>query len=213
MRMLARDLEQAPGVGCIHFSGWQFEGYDDAKAALISSILLELAKHKKLTAKAKKKAASMLKGINWMRMATIGYQTIVAPFLAAQLAALTGSPGMVFLVSIGAANVPPVALPTSTSKTQEVLEEVELSELLADPKNQGLLGARQLRSDFEDLIADTKLKSLVVLIDDLDRCDPERLVQTLEAIKLFLSECENLSAVSREGLPSVAMQGAFSMSS
>ena len=187
MRMLARDLEQVPDVGCIYFNGWQFEGYDDAKAALISSILLELAKHKKLTAKVKKKAASMLKGINWMRAATVGYQTIIAPFLAAQLAALTGNPGMVSLVPIGAANVPPVALPTSTSKTQEVLEEVELSELLADPKNQGLLGARQLRSDFEDLIAESKLKSLVVLIDDLDRCDPERLVQTLEAIKLFLS--------------------------
>ena len=31
------------------------------------------------------------------------------------------------------------------------------------------------------------VKSLVVIVDDLDRCTPERIIDTLEAIKLFLS--------------------------
>lgn len=34
---------------------------------------------------------------------------------------------------------------------------------------------------------DEKIKRIVVLIDDLDRCQPERIIETLEVIKLFLS--------------------------
>ena len=37
------------------------------------------------------------------------------------------------------------------------------------------------------MLAKTGISVLVVLIDDLDRCLPERLIETLEAIKLFVS--------------------------
>jgi hypothetical protein len=37
------------------------------------------------------------------------------------------------------------------------------------------------------LLRDSKFKSLVVLIDDLDRCSPDRIVENLEAIRLFLN--------------------------
>lgn len=40
---------------------------------------------------------------------------------------------------------------------------------------------------FEDLIEKSKINNLIVMIDDLDRCTPERVIETLEAIKLFLS--------------------------
>ena len=46
---------------------------------------------------------------------------------------------------------------------------------------------RSFRADFQKLIDKTKLKSVIILIDDLDRCSPERLIQNLEAIKLFLN--------------------------
>ena len=39
---------------------------------------------------------------------------------------------------------------------------------------------------FEELIKETNLKKIVVLIDDLDRCSPDTVIGTLEAIKLFL---------------------------
>lgn len=54
----------------------------------------------------------------------------------------------------------------------------------ADPTLQGF------RSQFEDLMQDPKIESLdrvVVLVDDLDRSLPDTVVETLEAIKLFLS--------------------------
>jgi len=33
----------------------------------------------------------------------------------------------------------------------------------------------------------SSIKNLVIIVDDLDRCTPERIIDTLEAIKLFLS--------------------------
>src|SRR4051794_9509476 len=36
------DMERYKGVAVLYFNGWLFEGYDDAKAALLSSILTAL---------------------------------------------------------------------------------------------------------------------------------------------------------------------------
>lgn len=54
----------------------------------------------------------------------------------------------------------------------------------------GEKGLARFREDFEALLASDGLKHIsrvVVLVDDLDRCLPETVVETLEAIRLFLS--------------------------
>lgn len=43
------------------------------------------------------------------------------------------------------------------------------------------------RSEFADVMGDSGLDRVVVLVDDLDRCKPSTVVSTLEAIKVFLS--------------------------
>ncbi len=177
IKMLQNSLESENNIACIYFNGWQFEGYDEAKSALIHSILLELGEHKKLDAKIKEKAANLLQRINWLRLFSVGYQTVVAPIITAQIASMTGTFPM----------AAPVSPPASSDKSPD-LADVDLTELLrGNPASQGIVGAREFRSDFKELIAETKLDSLVILIDDLDRCEPSRLVETLEAIKLFLS--------------------------
>jgi hypothetical protein len=56
------------------------------------------------------------------------------------------------------------------------------SEKVADPTLQGF------RKEFQELMKDfDDIKRVIVLVDDLDRCLPESVVMTLEAIKLFLS--------------------------
>jgi hypothetical protein len=53
---------------------------------------------------------------------------------------------------------------------------------VADPTLQGF------RKEFAELMGEFEdVKRVVVLVDDLDRCLPESVVMTLEAIKLFLS--------------------------
>ena len=46
---------------------------------------------------------------------------------------------------------------------------------------------RNFRNEFEKTLESEEINRVVVLIDDLDRCQPERIIETLEAIKLFLS--------------------------
>jgi len=46
---------------------------------------------------------------------------------------------------------------------------------------------RDFRKDFAQLLEKADIKRLVVFIDDLDRCLPENIIETLEATKLFLS--------------------------
>lgn len=51
-------------------------------------------------------------------------------------------------------------------------------------------GLAGFREDFEELLASEGLRHIsrvVVLVDDLDRCLPETVIETLEAIRLFLS--------------------------
>lgn len=60
-----------------------------------------------------------------------------------------------------------------------------------DPESlEGEKGMAGFREDFEKLLADPGLAHVtrvVVLVDDLDRCLPDTVVETLEAIRLFLS--------------------------
>ena len=49
----------------------------------------------------------------------------------------------------------------------------------------------QFESDFELLLRKTEIERIVIFIDDLDRCQSEKIVETFETIKLFLDipEC------------------------
>ena len=46
---------------------------------------------------------------------------------------------------------------------------------------------RDFREDFKKMLDKSEVEKLVVIIDDLDRCTPDRLIENLEAIKLFLN--------------------------
>jgi predicted KAP-like P-loop ATPase len=72
-------------------------------------------------------------------------------------------------------------------KKAEDLKEEDLTKYLAEsPEHEERRSVREFRDDFAKLLSQTKRKRLVVVIDDLDRCLPETIIETLEAIKLFL---------------------------
>ena len=91
MKMLERDLDSerwAEGspercnyekAVVIYFNGWQFEGYDDAKAAILSSVLLSLGDHKRFGPKVRDKALDLLKSVDWMRVARFGFKHVAVP--------------------------------------------------------------------------------------------------------------------------------------
>ncbi len=57
----------------------------------------------------------------------------------------------------------------------------------ASNPDEALTDIREFRDKFAAMLAKSDIKTLVILIDDLDRCSPERIIDNLEAIKLFLN--------------------------
>lgn len=86
-----------------------------------------------------------------------------------------------------------MALATKSALLLQIPSISELTELVKSPEEDAIEEARGLeafRSEFKDLMNSLELqhvKRLVVLVDDLDRCLPPTVIETLEGIRLFLA--------------------------
>lgn len=199
MKMLQADLEPAgyeegspereryEGVACLYFNGWLFEGYDDAKSAILSSVLLQLAAHQRFGPKVGEKATSLLQSVNWMRLARLGFKEVALP---AALAYLTGG------TSLLPALVDPLkklfgagdAKTGDGTEKQDAGDKVKIEDFIKPGgQPEGPMDVRTFRDRFSEMLSESDIESLVILIDDLDRCSPQRIIDNLEAIKLFLS--------------------------
>lgn len=178
LKMIQKDLEVEPEVMCLTFDGWLFEGYEDAKTALMGTILDAVQDRVKEDATLREKVSERLKDlrqrIDWLRLAAMTGRFAIP--------VLTGLPdsgggvdpsGMAGDIASGANTLTP-------ADAQGLLDKV--------PKGEENLrrNIREFREDFAKLLAEAKIKTLVVFIDDLDRCMPDTIIETLEAIKLFL---------------------------
>lgn len=192
MRMLQQDFKSPEHgkVACLYFNGWMFEGYEDAKTALLSSILLQLGEHERFGEKVKGKVVGLLKRVKWMEAAKLGVRHIGVPLVAGLL---TGGVGA--LPALLASLIPGAETDSADSdapkkkgsgKKSKDGEENWLDLIKDDPSKPDLLEIRKFREDFADMLDKSDIESLVILIDDLDRCLPERIIETLEAIKLFV---------------------------
>lgn len=208
LKMLQHDLspdsyeapeekEKYEKIACLYFNSWLFEGYDDAKTAIISSILLQLGEHQKFGPKVRDKVVSLLKSVNWMRVASLGVKEIALPAIAAY-----ASGGASLVPSLVGAAKGIFKLANSDEKEDEGEEEDGEEDSSSDknedkPDWEGLLkkdkssssplDVRSFRERFAKIIKESDIEYLVVLIDDLDRCSPERIIDNLEAVKLFLN--------------------------
>lgn len=178
MKILEQKLINDSKILTIYFNSWLFESYEDAKVSLLENILLELSKNETLGETAKKKILSLISRVDYMKLTKDGikkYGKNVIDIIA------TGGVGSVIEASFSMLN-------------REKIDELEtadlskLNEYIKDEqKNTTKNTLKTFRKDFEELINLTDYESVVIFIDDLDRCMPERVIETLEAIKLFLS--------------------------
>lgn len=161
------------------FNGWLFEGYEDAKSALIGVILDEIASKRTLDDKAKATWSSLIRRVNWFRVAGAAAKHGTA-------FALGGPAGLGFTMAADlSAYVKQAAEKLATGVKELDLEEV--GKFFVEQSGQEARKAvREFRNDFQTLLDQTNIKRLVVLIDDLDRCLPDAIIEILEAIKLFL---------------------------
>lgn len=193
------DLEKKAaleGVVVLNFNGWTFEGYDDAKSALLSTILMELGDHKRFGPKVRDGAARLLKSVNWMRVAKLAVKDIGVPLLAAYAtggASLLPQAAKIFGGIVGKHENEVKSKdehePGESNEGQgKNVHETDWEGLFnKQAKETGPSSVRAFRKDFSKLLKESDIAALVVIIDDLDRCSPERIVENLEAIKLFLN--------------------------
>jgi hypothetical protein len=87
-----------------------------------------------------------------------------------------------------------IRLAAKTSLALQIPTFDELTDLVKDSdasgKEDAVRGMERFRDEFAELMASDELKHLrrvVVLVDDLDRCLPETVIDSLEAIRLFLA--------------------------
>ncbi|WP_375210955.1 KAP family NTPase [Hyphococcus sp.] len=184
IKLIRKDLEGHERTYLfVEFNAWLYQGYDDAKASLMEVIARELTQHAKQTSTALDKMQGLITRINWLRVARL-------------------SAGSAAALAVG---LPPIGLIGEVFGAGKALSDGEITEkdimgaesVADDAANVGkgiIKPAKPLsppkeieaiRSGFEDALDEMDV-TLVVLIDDLDRCLPETAISTLEAVRLFL---------------------------
>ena len=164
----------------VEFDAWLHQDYDDARAALMSVIAKALLDE--VPEGLRKKALSLLKRTNKLRV--LGYA-------AEGAAAFWGVPTF-GLIRKGVEGLGDVL---SGDANEEDVKAVEEGAQDARTKSEGLIAPEPKKSPPEEIVAFRREfgevlsglgKTLVVLIDNIDRCTPPNTIHTLEAIRLFL---------------------------
>ena len=180
LMMVEKALEVDRRVLCVRYNGWLFQGFDDAKAVLIETIVEELLRARSGIQKVKDKARGVLRRVDWMKVARKGTSYGVT--------ALTGIPSLETVRDVG------TLARTVLGYSGEEANDEDVASLLAragDYLNEveETSAAEQMhafREEFKELLEEADIDRLVVLVDDLDRCLPATSIETLEAIRLFL---------------------------
>lgn len=166
----------------IKFDAWLYQGFDDARAALLEVIANHLIQAAKNEETILRKSKNLLSRINGLRLAGL---------FAEGVALAAGFPtfGLVSKILGTAQNaVDGIQDETESRKVVEVGKEiVDTGKNLIKHKEQQTPPQQidEFRREYGEILRDLN-KKLVIIIDNLDRCLPANAIQTLEAIRLFL---------------------------
>ncbi len=166
----------------INFDAWLYQGFDDARAALLEVIATRLLEEATGDEDLLKKSKKLLNRVNGFRVLGI---------LAEGAAFLSGVPtGGLIARGFG-------AIGNATDGLQDESEYKESSALLGEMKDElgNIVKPKEsktppqqihaFRKEYEEIL-DALNKPVVIIIDNLDRCLPANAIHTLEAIRLFL---------------------------
>ncbi|WP_295380808.1 Qat anti-phage system ATPase QatA [uncultured Pseudacidovorax sp.] len=180
LEMIEAGFADKGDVLCLKFNGWRFQGFEDAKIALIEGIVTGLVEKRPALTKAAGTVKDVFRRIDWLKVAKRAGGLAVTAFtgiptpeqvgsIVGSLQGLLADPGKLATKENLEATIEEVKGILKEGETKNVPEEVEA-----------------FRKAFDQLLKDAGIKQLVILIDDLDRCLPDTAIETLEAIRLFV---------------------------
>lgn len=180
LEMIESGFEEEDKVLCLKFNGWRFQGFEDAKIALIQGIVTGLIEKRPALTKAAGILKDLFQRIDWLKIAkkTGGLA----------LTAFTGVPTSDQIESIVATLESVFADPAKLATKENAEAAIDgVKSLLKPAETKNIpeeIGA--FRKAFDNLLNEASIDQLIVLIDDLDRCLPDTAIETLEAIRLFV---------------------------
>lgn len=190
VRMVASELSPEQDAGeksavagnskfvVVTFNPWLYQGFEDARTALLQTVgdaVLEAAAQ---NAGLVDKAKSLVKRINFLRLAQLGGE-VAATLITGVPVGLIGKS-----VEAGVDAWKSESVKDALASAKEVPGATK--NLFEDAKPVSLPREIQsFRKALEDLLDELDI-TLVVFVDDLDRCLPKTAISTLEAIRLLL---------------------------
>ncbi len=179
------DEESLSRYVCVEFSPWQYEDYDDVKVALMTTVLDAVGARvggdqQEQVSRLRRFAQGLGRwGRRGGRVAVAGAQT------AAPLVIQAMDPS----IDPQVLDVTKAAVNVAASEANKLLEDPKAKPAASGNGNvEAITDAGRFRAEFAKVVTTLDdVDAVVVFIDDLDRCLPETVVDTFEAIRLFLN--------------------------
>ncbi|GJG37255.1 KAP family P-loop NTPase fold protein [Prevotella lacticifex] len=150
----------------IEFNSWQFENYENTKLTLIEQILTSVVNDISKRKDFFDKVDDLFRRLNYLKAGVICLKKIYSKIVPSSISSI---------------------LPT-WDELKGLVKKEDYDRLISEisPYNTSRF-ISQFRKSLEEIIKDANYKCVVVYIDDLDRCSPDRIIECLEAVKLFLN--------------------------
>jgi predicted KAP-like P-loop ATPase len=188
VKMVEKSLRESDGEEkkyiFLDFNAWLYQGYDDARMALLQTVSDKLLEEAKLRRSVFEKTLDFAKRVKLLRLGKlllpVAKGAIFGGALGGPIGALVGGVGG----ALQNGTVTRESVDTVEDASRELMPDIkgllESDEIESPPKE-----IEALRTTFHAALKELEV-TLVVFVDDLDRCLPPTAISTLEAMRLLL---------------------------
>ena len=155
-----------PRILQVRFNGWQYESYETTKYSLIQVLLDSVEKYLSDNRDVFEKLDILLKRINLLKLGVLLLKKYVWDKI-------------------------PNAIKSNLPQADDLKECIgvdDITKFQNEFQNEHTsLFVTKFRTLLESIVEEAKFDSIIVYIDDQDRCSGEKMIECIEAIKLFLN--------------------------
>ncbi|QDU65294.1 KAP family P-loop NTPase fold protein [Engelhardtia mirabilis] len=184
LKLVHKELNEREGDRYLHveFDAWLYQGFDDARAALMEAISARLVEAVEEGSPLGEKVKRFAKRVNYFRVLGLGMDVAATAMGAPTLGAFTAGGAALGRMFSGDGTGEDVGQIKETGKAAKDIASglVKPGEPVTPPKQ-----IAAFREELSEILENLD-KVLVVSIDNLDRCLPTNAIHTLEAVRLFL---------------------------